>query len=150
MYDSDYWWLYRKILSKKEQSIDNQQKGFFAPLFSLHVFFYLRGLCASFCIRKDTLLAKITKKKRQLVRKRSNWQAMIAHDDSLRMGLDGSLRIGSDGSLRIGSDGSLRIGSDDSLRISLALTRWGFRVLTRWGFWVLTHWGFWVLTRWGF
>ena len=24
--------------------------------------FYLRGLCASFCIRKDTLLAKITKK----------------------------------------------------------------------------------------
>ena len=40
---------------------------------------------------------------------------MIAHDDSLRMGLDGSLRIG--------SDGSLRIGLDDSLRISLALTR---------------------------
>ena len=51
-----------KYYQKKEQSIDNQQKGFFAPLFSLHVFFYLRGLCASFCIRKDTLLTKITKK----------------------------------------------------------------------------------------
>ena len=68
-------------------------------------------------------VSKNNEKKRQLVGKRSDWQAMIAHDDSLRMGLDGSLRIGSDGSLRIGSDGSLRIGPDDSLRISLALTR---------------------------
>jgi len=41
--------------------------------------------------------------------------AVIAHNDSLSMGLDGSLRIG--------SDGSLRKGPDDSLRISLALTR---------------------------
>ena len=76
-----------------------------------------------FLYTKRYSVSKNNEKKRPLVRKRSDWRAMIAHDDSLRMGFDGSLRIGSDGSLRIGSDGSLRIGPDDSLRISLALTR---------------------------
>ena len=51
-----------KYYQKKEQSIDNQQKGFLHLSSHCMYFFYLRGLCASFGIRKDTLLAETTKK----------------------------------------------------------------------------------------
>ena len=59
---------------RNNQSIINKKA--FAPLFSLHVFFYLRGLRASFCIRKDTLLAK--------TKKNDNWleKGLIGSNDS--------------------------------------------------------------------
>ena len=106
---------------RNNQSIINKKA--FLHLSSHCMYFLSKRTLFIFLFTKRYSVSKNNEKKRQLFRKRSDWQAMIAHDDSLRMGLDGSLRIGSDGSLRIGSDGSLRIGPDDSLRISLALTR---------------------------
>ena len=47
---------------RNNQSIINK-KAFLHLSSHCMFFFYVRGLCSSFCIRKDTLLEKIMKKK---------------------------------------------------------------------------------------
>ena len=51
-----------KYYQKKEQSIDNQQKGFFAPLFSLHVFFLSKMTLRIFLYTKRYSVSKNNKK----------------------------------------------------------------------------------------
>ena len=52
-----------KYYQKKEQSIDNQQKGFFAPLFSLHVFFLSKRTLCIFLYMKRYSVSKNNQKK---------------------------------------------------------------------------------------
>ena len=51
-----------KYYQKKEQSIDNQQKGFFAPLFSWHVFFLSKMTLRIFLYTKRYSVSKNNKK----------------------------------------------------------------------------------------
>ena len=51
-----------KYYQKKEQSIDNQQKGFFAPLFSLHVFILSKRTLRIFLSTKRYSVSKNNEK----------------------------------------------------------------------------------------
>ena len=63
MYDSDYDEYVGKYFQKRNNLSIIIKKGFLDLSSHCMYFFYLKGLCASFCIRKDTLLATITNKK---------------------------------------------------------------------------------------
>ena len=52
-----------KYYQKKEQSIDNQQKGLFAPLFSLHVFILSKRTLRIFLSTKRYSVSKNNEKK---------------------------------------------------------------------------------------
>ena len=63
MYDSDYDDYVGKYFQKRNNLSIISEKAFLHLSSHCMYFFYPKGLCASFCIRKDTLLATITKKK---------------------------------------------------------------------------------------